>query len=176
MTTANDRQVAGNHYAAEYQHWDFVHDVSMGYLEGQITKYICRHHKKGGTEDLEKAVHYLQKLREERQKYLATCLAELVESNNLRSMEHYAISMLMQGNLKKCQKILSTLINERKDGPTPDYVNQDPDLKSESDAMWQCGKCGVRVHLPDLTDMSPITRHKEVCKPKLGAKGQPVDG
>lgn len=59
---ANDRQVGGTHYAAEYQHWDFVLDAKLTYLEGQFTKYLDRHAKKAGRQDLEKAGHYLQKL------------------------------------------------------------------------------------------------------------------
>jgi len=59
----NEMQVAGNHYASEYQHWDFVADALGGlYLEGQITKYICRWRKKNGIQDLEKALHFTHKL------------------------------------------------------------------------------------------------------------------
>lgn len=62
---ANDNQVGGGHYASEYQHWDFVQDCLCGlYLEGQITKYIYRWRKKNGIQDLEKALHFMQKLYE----------------------------------------------------------------------------------------------------------------
>lgn len=64
MTTANDRQVGGEHYKTKYQHWDFAADATLGYFEGQITKYILRHAKKKGREDLEKAHHFAQKLKE----------------------------------------------------------------------------------------------------------------
>lgn len=60
--SANERQVGGTHYAATYQHWDFVVDANLSYLEGQITKYLDRHAKKAGRQDLEKAGHYLEKL------------------------------------------------------------------------------------------------------------------
>lgn len=63
-STANQRQVAGTHYRASYQHWDFVADTGMGYFEGQITKYVSRHRKKNGPQDLEKAQHFLEKLAE----------------------------------------------------------------------------------------------------------------
>lgn len=63
--SANRRQVAGQHYAAKIQHWDYVIDALDGrYLEGNITKYVCRHRKKNGLQDLEKAMHYLDKLEE----------------------------------------------------------------------------------------------------------------
>lgn len=60
--TANERQVGGNHYRSTIQHWDFVTYHGIGYLEGCLTKYISRHHKKNGLQDLEKAEHYLEKL------------------------------------------------------------------------------------------------------------------
>lgn len=68
MSEANKRQVGGQHYSpgAEFQHWDFtVRCLQNRYLEGMITKYVARHAKKNGEEDLRKAEHYLQKLAEE---------------------------------------------------------------------------------------------------------------
>lgn len=61
---ANDHQVGGDHYKIGYEHWDWLIDCGLGYFEGQATKYIARWHKKGGLEDLRKALHYIQKLRE----------------------------------------------------------------------------------------------------------------
>ena len=62
MTTANDTQIGGDHYRSEYQHWDFVEQAGLGYLEGCATKYVSRWRKKNGLQDLEKADHYLKKL------------------------------------------------------------------------------------------------------------------
>lgn len=59
--SANDKQVGGEHYAGEYQHWDLVADLSMNYYQGNASKYITRAYKKNGRQDLEKAVHYMQK-------------------------------------------------------------------------------------------------------------------
>lgn len=61
---ANDRQVAGTHYKAAYQHWDLVADLRLGYFEGQVTKYVARWRKKNGLQDLQKAMHFLEKLLE----------------------------------------------------------------------------------------------------------------
>ncbi len=58
----NSRQVGGQHYAAEFQHWDFVVLLGMGYLEGCATKYVLRWRQKGGKQDLEKAAHYVEKM------------------------------------------------------------------------------------------------------------------
>lgn len=55
-------QIGGDHYQAEYQHWDWAAETQLGYLEGNATKYISRWHKKGGVQDLEKALSYIKKL------------------------------------------------------------------------------------------------------------------
>jgi hypothetical protein len=60
--TANETQVAGEHYRTPIQHWDYVLANDLGYLEGQITKYVTRWRKKNGVEDLLKARHFLDKL------------------------------------------------------------------------------------------------------------------
>lgn len=65
LSTANDKQVGGAHYQRQkYQHWDFAIDAGLPYLEGQVTKYIDRHAAKNGRQDFEKALHFLEKLRE----------------------------------------------------------------------------------------------------------------
>lgn len=60
---ANDMQVGGKHYKSEYQHWDFVNDVEFDYYEGCASKYITRR-KTNRKEDLQKAIHFLEKRRE----------------------------------------------------------------------------------------------------------------
>jgi hypothetical protein len=42
--------------------WDVILDQEMGFLEGNIIKYLWRHKEKGGVEDLKKARVYLDKL------------------------------------------------------------------------------------------------------------------
>jgi hypothetical protein len=60
---ANAQQVGGAHYATKaIQPWDFIIANNLGYLEGNIVKYVSRWKDKGGVEDLKKAQHYLQKL------------------------------------------------------------------------------------------------------------------
>ena len=60
---ANEQQIGGAHYAVKaIQPWDFIIANNIGYLEGNIIKYISRWKDKGGVEDLKKAQHYLQKL------------------------------------------------------------------------------------------------------------------
>jgi Protein of unknwon function (DUF3310) len=70
MSSANDRQVAGNHYSAPVQHWDYVVANDLNYFEGQITKYVTRCRKKGNcVQDLEKAKHFLEKYIEIQKEY-----------------------------------------------------------------------------------------------------------
>lgn len=66
MHNANEKQVGGTHYATGgAQHWDYVQEALNGaYLMGNVTKYVARHRKKNGLQDLEKAKHYLQKIME----------------------------------------------------------------------------------------------------------------
>jgi hypothetical protein len=60
---ANDAQVAGTHYKDKaIQPWDYIIANKLGYLEGNIVKYISRWEVKGGVDDLKKAQHYLAKL------------------------------------------------------------------------------------------------------------------
>ena len=60
--SANDTQVGGKHYQKGIQPWDYIIANNLGYLEGNIVKYVSRWKDKGGVQDLKKAQHYLQKL------------------------------------------------------------------------------------------------------------------
>jgi hypothetical protein len=56
------KQVGGEHYLKPIQPWDFIVANDIGYLEGNIIKYVTRYKEKGGIVDLYKAQHYLDKL------------------------------------------------------------------------------------------------------------------
>lgn len=60
--SANDKQVGGDHYRAAIQHWDYVVANKMPYLEAMAFKYIDRHARKNGKQDLEKAMHFIEKM------------------------------------------------------------------------------------------------------------------
>lgn len=62
MTDPNTMQIGGDHYATEYQVWDFCENNGLGGLEMCAIKYVCRWRQKAGTKDLEKAIHYIDKL------------------------------------------------------------------------------------------------------------------
>jgi hypothetical protein len=73
--SANDNQVNGTHYKDKaIQPWDFIAGNDMGYLEGNVVKYVSRWRDKGGVQDLEKARHYLDKLIEVNSKPDMRCM------------------------------------------------------------------------------------------------------
>lgn len=55
-------RVSPEHYKTPIQPWDFIVSNALGFLEGNIIKYVCRYLKKDGLKDLYKARHYLDKL------------------------------------------------------------------------------------------------------------------
>lgn len=60
---ANDKQIAGQHYKqTAIQPWDYVAANNLGYFEGSAIKYITRWRNKGGIADIQKAIHFLEKL------------------------------------------------------------------------------------------------------------------
>lgn len=62
---AQAEQVGGNHYRTmEIQPVEFIARNRIGFIEGNVIKYVCRHRAKGGIEDLEKAEHYLRLAKE----------------------------------------------------------------------------------------------------------------
>lgn len=60
--SVNDEQVGGEHYQKPIQPWDYITLNRLGYLEGNIIKYVTRYKEKNGLQDLYKAKHYLEKL------------------------------------------------------------------------------------------------------------------
>ena len=74
-TTANDIQVGGQHYKTmPVQPWDVMEAVLtpeefMGFLKGNVIKYSMRAGRKEGSDDANKARHYMMKLEEIRAKY-----------------------------------------------------------------------------------------------------------
>jgi len=63
--SASDVQVGGDHYATcAIQPSEFIYRNELSWCEGNAIKYICRHHLKGGAADIDKAIHYLELLKE----------------------------------------------------------------------------------------------------------------
>lgn len=59
--SANDHG-PGHYKDKPMQPWDFIVSNNLGYLEGNVIKYVSRWRQKGGVEDLRKAKHYIEKL------------------------------------------------------------------------------------------------------------------
>lgn len=55
-------QVGGDHYNTKISPIQYILANKIGFVEGNVIKYVSRYRKKGGVEDLKKAVHYLQLL------------------------------------------------------------------------------------------------------------------
>lgn len=70
LSAADARQVGGEHYTRQpIQPWAAMEawltpEEFMGYLRGNCIKYHARFREKAGMQDLEKALHYTQKLQE----------------------------------------------------------------------------------------------------------------
>jgi len=59
-----DKQVGGNHYKKMViQPAKFINDNKLLYAEGEAIKYICRHALKGGLQDIEKAIQYIEMIK-----------------------------------------------------------------------------------------------------------------
>jgi hypothetical protein len=57
------KQVGGNHYKKyKIQPIEFIIKNNIGFVEGNILKYILRFKEKGGVQDLLKAKHYIELL------------------------------------------------------------------------------------------------------------------
>jgi hypothetical protein len=67
---SDTHQVAGEHYLSkEIQPWQameswMTEEQFKGFLIGNVIKYVARFQDKGGMIDLQKASHYLDKLKE----------------------------------------------------------------------------------------------------------------
>lgn len=60
-----EEQVGGKHYRSmKIQPAEFINENKLLFAEGNAIKYICRHSRKGGIEDIDKAIHYLEMIKE----------------------------------------------------------------------------------------------------------------
>src|ERR1019366_10738433 len=55
-----DRQPGGDHYRKyAIQPIEYIVKNKLSFLAGNVVKYVTRYKDKGGTEDIHKAIHYL---------------------------------------------------------------------------------------------------------------------
>ncbi len=63
MNSAFEKQVGGDHYKGmAIQPVEFAHRNGLGFIQGCVLKYLCRYRDRGGKQDLEKAIHFLELL------------------------------------------------------------------------------------------------------------------
>jgi hypothetical protein len=63
--SALGKQEGGSHYKGlVIQPVEYIYRNGLGYLEGNVVKYVIRHASKNGAEDLRKARHYIDLLLE----------------------------------------------------------------------------------------------------------------
>jgi hypothetical protein len=63
--SALDKQVGGKHYKQfKIQPIQYITANNIPYIEGNIIKYISRWRDKGGIDDLDKVIHYVELLKE----------------------------------------------------------------------------------------------------------------
>ena len=59
------KQISGTHYLyMKIQPAEFINKNKLLFAEGNAIKYICRHSHKSGVEDIDKAIHYLEMIKE----------------------------------------------------------------------------------------------------------------
>lgn len=63
MTDALNIQVGGRHYKdMPIQPIEYIQRNRLNFCEGNVVKYISRWRQKGGVEDLQKVIHYVNLL------------------------------------------------------------------------------------------------------------------
>lgn len=141
---ASDRQVGGNHYEAEVQHWDYAVRSETPNLEYAASKYVARWRNKNGVQDLEKAIHYLEKRIESVNLHIGTMkggiylplmFGEFTSSTNctveeaaiLYSIMHWAKVSELQTAIARIRILIQQAQEEETQAaePGPGYVNQD---------------------------------------------------
>ena len=62
---AYKKQIGGSHYKSmAMQPSEFINKNRLPFAEGSAIKYICRHAAKGKEQDIDKAIHYLEMIKE----------------------------------------------------------------------------------------------------------------
>lgn len=62
MKPTSEKVVHPKHYTKGIECWDYTTSHDMGFLDGNVVKYVTRYKYKDGLQDLKKAKQYLEKL------------------------------------------------------------------------------------------------------------------
>ncbi len=123
-------QVGGDHYKSDYQHWDWAVDVGLGPLEYGATRYICRHWKKGGVEDLKKAKHFVWKMRSLGNSYISRYKKIRTEDWKL-----YLDRFLNKNEIPEKEALLCEMLSRWSNRYNLDYIDVLLDQLIESSEM-----------------------------------------
>jgi len=138
MAKANDFQVGGKHYAEnDVQAWDAITAWGLGFLDGNVVKYMSRWRKKGGLQDLLKAQHYLSKVIEE------------VEEHNSRKQAASTI------NPEAAAEKFSPPLPTRVDNPP---IVTPPPIRMKEDANMDTGAEELAAAIDDLTKDMEVSK------------------
>ena len=67
MIKASDKQIGGSHYKDfKIMPIEYITQNKLDFCEGNIVKYISRHEKKNGAEDIRKVIHYAELILEQK--------------------------------------------------------------------------------------------------------------
>lgn len=120
MSALNTQQ-GGTHYISEYQPIEFINDYNLNFVQGNILKYVVRHKKKNGVEDLRKAMHYCDLGQTLKFKSNSVWwdgdksgkVDRFIFANGLRNpVGMYFIWHLCRNRLDKCKECIEKLIEE----------------------------------------------------------------
>lgn len=65
MSNATQKQVGGSHYKdMPIQPVEFITKNGVPFIEGCVIKYVIRHRNKNGAQDIDKAIHFLELLKQ----------------------------------------------------------------------------------------------------------------
>lgn len=120
VMSANDIQVGGSHYRSEYQHWDLVIKLQLHYLAGCSSKYVTRI-KSNRIEDLNKAIHYLDKAKEAgvqashaSETLIRTEVEKFAIANNLTMPAYKAIERMALSRYDEAIELIRLIIKSLK--------------------------------------------------------------
>lgn len=117
--SANAKQIAGEHYLTPLggvQLWDYLIAIEAQFLEGNAAKYIFRWRKKGGLQDLQKAMHYVEK-RIERPRQRTFSLTnskpgmfeQLLNDNNIHPADAAILDFLLHHPIKEDSQVVGRI-------------------------------------------------------------------
>lgn len=83
-----DKQVGGTHYKQGIQPFEYIRANDLDFFEGNCIKYVTRHRKKNGAEDIKKAIHYLEEI-------LLNDYNEILKNEDFSLPEETALNLLI---------------------------------------------------------------------------------